>query len=439
MPNPGDNVKVHLHDEIVSGTLLPRSELLDKRAGEKIVVLKLENGYNIGIETKKIKKIELVKSYVAKNIQHIKKTHDKTLPSVLIISCGGTISSKIDYTTGGVSADYTAEDFIEMVPELASIANIDALKLLGKMSEDFLPEDWKAMAKAVYDNYEKYDGFILTQGTDTLHYSTAALSFFLRGIGKPVIFTAAQRSIDRGSTDAFMNLTCAVKAAVKLDASGVFACMHGTTNDDYCLIHKGTKVRKMHSLRRDAFRSINANPIAKIYYASQSENDVEMLAESFSPRVSNEEPHTFHPTNKFEDKIGFLYFHPNMDPDILDYYLNKKIKGLVIAGTALGHVALNGKKSLKKQIEKFKKAKIPVVMTSQCFYGRVDPLVYSTLRWLSIEGNVIFAEDMLPETAYVKLGWLLGQNVSYSDMHAKMLESVAGEICIRQHPNVFLK
>jgi glutamyl-tRNA(Gln) amidotransferase subunit D len=437
MPNPGDSVKVHLHDEIVIGTLLPRSKLLDERAGKEILVLKLENGYNIGIDTKKIKKIELVKVYKPKTKKSIKAVHDAKKPNVLVISCGGTISSKIDYATGGVVAEYTAEDFLEMLPELGELANISALPLMDKMSEDFLPEDWKAMAKAVYDNYKKYDGFVITQGTDTMHYTSAALSFFLQDIGKPVIFTAAQRSIDRGSTDAFMNLLSAVKAAASLDASGVFICMHGTTNDDYCLLHQGTKVRKMHSLRRDAFRSINSTPVAKI--SPLPHEEIEYLRDPLSPRIPAEELHTMHLSTDFEEKIALVYFHPNMDPGIIDYHIKQGVKGIVLAGTALGHIALNGKKGLKKQIELCKKKKIPVLMTSQSLYGRVDPLVYSALRWLSIEGNVIYAEDMLTETAYLKLGWLLGKGITYDQMKEKILENVAGEIEYRQHPDCFLK
>ncbi|MFW6231293.1 MAG: Glu-tRNA(Gln) amidotransferase subunit GatD [Nanoarchaeota archaeon] len=432
---PGDSVKVHTKEEIIVGTLLQRSQLLDKRAGKDILVLKLKNGYNIGIDKARIKKIELVKKNESDKKKAIALEHDPKLKNVLIISCGGTISSKIDYKTGGVYADYTAEDFVEMMPSLASIANLDAKKLLGKMSEDFLPADWKVIAKEVYDNYKKYDGFVITQGTDTLHYTSAALSFFLENLGKPAVFTAAQRSIDRGSSDAFMNLTCAVKAAAEMDAAGVFVCMHATTNDDFCYLHKGTKVRKMHSLRRDAFRSINDTPVAKIAYPTA---DITMLTDDLSARIQEDELDDLKLVNSFEENIAFIYFHPNMDPGIIDYHISKGIKGIVIAGTALGHVALEGKKSLLKKIESCKKHTIPVVMTSQCLYGRTDPLVYAGLRELSIGQDVIYAEDMLPETAYVKLGWVLKTLKKGESVRERMLRNVAGEINIKQDPEAFL-
>ena len=428
--SPGDFVSVHLDNEIVKGTLLPRSKLFDKNSGDKIKVIKLENGYNIGISQSKIKKIELIKKYEKKKSKKVSKPVNPNLKKILIISCGGTISSRIDYMTGGVYADYTAEDFIEMLPELAEIANIDALPLLSKMSEDFSSDDWKSMAKTVEKNYQKYDGFIITQGTDTLHYSSAALSFFLDNLEKPVVFTAAQRSIDRGSSDAFMNLLSSVKFAAESKFAGVFVCMHGTTNDDFCYVHKGTKVRKMHSLKRDAFRSINDSPIAKIHYDNSLK--IEYLREDTNSILT--ENNTDGVVEKlklktgFEDKVALIFFHPNMDPNVLNYYIEKGYKGIVFAGTALGHIAMNGPKSFEKIILKLKSKNIPVVMTTQSLYGRVDPLVYSSLRTLSIEGNVIFAEDMLPETAYIKLSWLLSQKEYLQSIKEKMLENMKGEI-----------
>lgn len=250
----GDNVKVVTKDRAYEGILMPRPEILD----ENFVVLKLDNGYNIGIDKKKIQKIEVSKKYQKKKEVKPKLKHSKGLPTVPIISFGGTISSKIDYKTGGVYADYTAEDFAQMMPELSDIANIKAEKALSIMSEDLSPEDWSAMARriALDLNDKEVAGVVATHGTDTLHFSTAAMSFFLRNLNKPVVFTASQRSIDRGSSDAFMNLICAVNAAAKFDGAEVVTCLHGTNNDDYCILNRGARVRKMHTSRRDAFLSL---------------------------------------------------------------------------------------------------------------------------------------------------------------------------------------
>ncbi|MBI2651995.1 asparaginase, partial [Candidatus Woesearchaeota archaeon] len=222
-PKYGDIVKIYTDGQIYEGILMPRPEIFEKDN----TIIKLDNGYNIGIDNKKIKKIEVIKKYEKKKEERIKLSHKKGLHTVSILSFGGTISSKIDYKTGGVYADYTAEDFVAMLPELQNIANLRAEKVMGIMSEDMAPEDWQLMARRIAKelNDDEVAGVVVTQGTDTLHFSTSAISFFLRNLNKPVVFTAAQRSIDRGSSDAFSNLLCAVNAAAKFDGAAVVTCL----------------------------------------------------------------------------------------------------------------------------------------------------------------------------------------------------------------------
>jgi len=424
MPNTktGDKVKVLTEKEEFVGILMPRPDILD----ENITVVKLDNGYNIGIENKKIKDIKLIEKYKPKKEKKKKIKKKDYLPNITILSAGGTISSKVDYRTGGVYADYTAEDFIAMMPELASIANIKAKKIMSKMSEDMAPKDWLKIAKEVEKELNSgADGVVVTQGTDTLHFSTSALSFLLKDLNKPVIFTAAQRSIDRGSSDAYMNLLCAITAAAKFDAAEVMCCMHATTSDDYCYLIKGTKVRKMHTSRRDAFRPINDLPIAKI-----SENgDIEIINGNYNKK--SEQETKVKAATKFEEKIALVYVYPGANPEIMDYYINKGYKGIVIGATALGHTP----KNFLKQIEKAVKKDIPVVIATQTLYGRVHPLVYARLRQLSIKLKCIFAEDMLPETAYTKLGYVLA---NYKKVKEKMLENISGEITKRSIDKTFL-
>lgn len=440
----GDSVKVVTKDRTYEGILIPRPEILD----ENFIILKLDNGYNIGIEKKKIQKIEVAKKYQKKKEIKAKLKHRKELPTVPIISFGGTISSRVDYRTGGVYADYTAEDFAEMMPELSEIANIKAEKAMSIMSEDLNPEDWSAMARriALDLNQKEVVGVVATHGTDTLHFSTAAMSFFLRNLNKPVVFTAAQRSIDRGSSDAFMNLTCAVNAAAKFDGAEVVTCLHGTVNDDYCILNRGSRVRKMHTSRRDAFRPINELPLAKI----RQDGNIEILNSKYKKKGNNPNYNSNNKNNKenngkvavddvFEPKTGLIYAYPGMNPEILDFYLEKKYKGIVIAATALGHVAtVNPKYSLIGKIEKLIENGIAVVISSQSIYGRTHPYVYTNLRKLSMQLNCIFAEDILPETAYVKLGWVLGHTNKLEEVKKMMLTNYAGEITERSDANTFL-
>ena len=430
----GDIVKVYTNEETFEGILMPRPEIFEKDH----TIIKLDNGYNIGIENKRIKKIEVLRKYENKKYEKIKLGYKKGLPTVSILSFGGTISSRVDYKTGGVYADYMAEDFVSMLPELRDIANLRAEKVMSIMSEDMSPEDWKLMAKRIAKelNDDEVTGVVVTQGTDTLHYSTAAMSFFLRNLSKPVIFTAAQRSIDRGSSDAFLNLICAVQAAIKFNGAAVVTCLHGTSDDSYCILNRGTKVRKMHTSRRDAFRPINELPLAKVY----EDGKIEVLNNNY--KTKNFSQVTV--DDKFEHKTSLVYVYPGMNPDIFDFFVEKKYKGVVIAATGLGHVAgledtnFNKKYSLLKKIEKLNEKNISVVISTQTIYGRVHPYVYTNLRKLSVELNCIFVEDMLPETAYVKLGWVLGHTHKIDEVREMMLKNYAGEISQRTDEKAFL-
>ena len=431
-PKTGDVVKVTTKDSTYEGILMPRPEML----GMDITVIKLDHGYNIGVFNKDIKDISLVASYKPKPVEAHKLKLNPKLPTVSILSTGGTISSRIDYRTGGVYADYTAEDFVIMCPELEKIANVKAKKVMTIMSEDMDSNDWKNIAKVIASEIKSgVDGVVVTQGTDTLHFTTAAMSFMLSGLNKPVIFTASQRSIDRGSTDAFMNLISSVKAAAEFDGAVVATCMHGTTNDDYCILVRGTKVRKMHTSRRDAFRPINEKELARVY----SHKDIEIINDNY-PKVDKKNKTNLRLVDSFQPKTAFIQVYPGMDPGVIDFYIDKGYKGLVISATALGHVPTNHPKdSIIPQLKKAVKKNIPVIVVSQTLYGRTSPYVYTNLRKLSVDVGCIFAEDMLPEVAYIKLGWILGQTKDLKKVKELMLTNIAGEINYRHMPDDFLR
>lgn len=435
--SPGDKVRVEYEGKKVEGTLMPRVELMDK----DVTVVKLDNGYNVGIKNKKIKKLEVIKKYQSpKNSEKNKSSQDNSDPklhTVSVISFGGTISSKIDYTTGGVYADYTAEDFLAMCPELKGIANVKARKAASMMTEDMGWSDWKMMAEEVFKDIKDnaLSGVVVTCGTDTLHYISAALSFFLKDLSKPVVITASQRSIDRGSSDAFMNLSCAIQAVAKFDAAEVMTCLHGSTNDDYCFLIRGTKVRKMHTSRRDAFRPINELPFAKVFV----DNRIEVINDNYKKVPSDEQAKQNTTLDaKYEEKVAQILAYPGQDPGVFDFYLDKGYKGIVVAATALGHVATEGKKSLLTAIKKAIDKGVAVVIASQTIYGRTHPHVYTNLRKLSLGAGAIFAEDMLPEIAYVKLGYVLGHTKGPDEIKKMMQKSLCGEINPRLMDDDFL-
>src|SRR3989338_5472602 len=395
-PQPGDLVEVHLIKVIYEGTLLEVPE--DERG---VVLLKLDSGYNIGFNRKDILEIKLLKRFEKKEEKYeVKKDDEK--PNIAMIITGGTIAARLDYKTGAVSWLDTPENLFKYYPELFEKVNVARVEVpFMKASEDMDFRDWKKIAKTAERllNDSNIQGVIVTHGTDTLHYTGAALSFFLQNLGKPVVLTYSQRSIDRASSDANLNLQCAAIAAIS-DIAEVMLVGHATTNDDFCYAMPATKVRKLHTSRRDAFKIVNAKPFAKIF-PDRIERVSEYNLRDNGKKVKSD----LH----FDEKVALVKIYPGQKPDILDFYLKKKYKGIVLEVTGLGHVPSSGtKNSWLSKLKEIQKRGVLVCAAAQTIYGRLDPYVYSNGRELEKTG-VIFLEDMLSETALVKLGWVLGK------------------------------
>ena len=406
MVQPGDTVKITCEDEVFEGILLHKPELL----GSDITVLKTESGYNMGIKNDRIKKIDIISEKKERKVKEEDLPINPKLPNVMIMSTGGTISSKVDYATGGVKAAYTAVDFVSMCPELSDIANIQAKKVAEMMSEDMAPTDWSFIVSEVEKIIDKVDGLVITCGTDTLGYIAAALQFAIRP-NKPIIITASQRSIDRGSSDAFLNLISAVNAAANWKGNEIAVCLHGTPADTYCDLIPASKVRKIHTSRRDAFRPINTTALAKVYGADKIEN--------LRDATTNDKTEI---ENGFSNDVALIYVHPGMDETFVDNL--SSYKGIILMGTGLGHIPQSTYKAFKGLVDKG----IFVGMTSQCLYGRTSPTVYSALRRINLEVGITFLSDMLPETAFVKLCWLVDKETDIAIISKLMKENMVGEI-----------
>ena len=425
MASPGDLVEIHFGKIIYEGILLEAPE--DEKG---IILLKLGTGYNIGFNKKDILEIKVLKKASLKIEKlEIKKSSEK--PKIAMIITGGTIASKYDSRTGGVHPLTNPEELFKFYPEIFEIANVSKVEVpFMKASEDMDYKDWQKIAKVAEKNLndQNIKGIIITHGTDTLHYTSAALNFFLGKVNKPIVLTYSQRSVDRASSDANLNLKCAALMAIS-DAAEVMLVGHATENDNFCYAMPGTKVRKMHSSRRDAFKVVNAEPFAKIYSAPPG---VHQNTESGGNRIEILRDYNRRNNKKvkldlkFEEKVALVKFYPGQSPDILNYYLKNKYKGIIIEATGLGHVATGeSKNSWIKKLKEIINKGIVVCAASQTIYGRLNPLVYSTGREL-IKTGVIYLEDMLSETALVKLGWVLGHKEW--NVKEKMLENISDEL-----------
>ncbi|RLG14444.1 MAG: Glu-tRNA(Gln) amidotransferase GatDE subunit D [Candidatus Nanohalarchaeota archaeon] len=419
---PYDTVEVKIKKDnkitTISGIVMPKEEGDAKNE----ICIRMENGYKIGLILDKnttVKKTGHVKETPATETK-LENTSGKNNQKILFISTGGTIASKIDYKTGAVIAKFTARELEEKVPQLKEIARPEAKTIFSEMSENLTPKHWEIIAKEIASNLNRNDiaGIILMHGTDTLGYTASALSFILKDIGKPVCIVGAQRSSDRGSSDTFMNLICASHVAVG-NFAGVFCVMHANTDDDYCAVIKGTRARKMHSSRRDAFKSINEKPVAFVW-----ENG-KIKSISKSKKRDNNLKTTI--AGNFSSDVMLIKTYPGLNPNVIDFAIKNSIQGIVIEGTGLGHTCTVRKNNFLPYFKKCAKLKIPVIMTTQTVYGRTNPNVYSAARYIA-ETGVIYVEDCISETAYVKLRWVLSQTKDIKEIEKLMKENVAGEI-----------
>ncbi|ADL19716.1 Glutamyl-tRNA(Gln) amidotransferase subunit D [Acidilobus saccharovorans 345-15] len=425
---PGDVVEVARSDgSRLMGTLMPKSEF----SAPDIVVLKLDNGYNVGIRIDEGAKVRVVEggSLTTHPGEPVSLSEEEVRPPaerVFVLGTGGTIASRVDYETGAVNPYMDSKELAASVPEMFKYATVDSVQFMSIFSEDMTPRNWQAIAEEVARYFEKgYSGVVVAHGTDTMAYTAAALSFvFHRGLPGPVALVGAQRSSDRPSSDAAFNLTSAVLVASRAPFGEVCVVMHGETGDSYALAHRGTKVRKMHTSRRDAFQSVNDVPLAKVW---PYEGKIEMLKEDYRRRSRE-----LRPENGFDDKVALIKFFPGMTSDLIDFLVDRGYHGIVIEGTGFGHVANALIPSVQRAVEEG----IPVVITSQTLFGRVNLNVYSTGRRM-LQAGVIPAEDMLPETAYVKLSWALHRTRDLGEVRRLMLTNLAGEINPRHELKLF--
>src|SRR2546422_6607723 len=391
------------------GILMPRYEYSD----DAHIVLKLEDGYNVGLEIDKIKKIEVESSKVIKkeSISPKPKT-DPALPRMLLISTGGTIASKMDYRTGAVTPALTASELNASVPELSKIVNIDTEVLFSEYSENLLPEHWIKIAEKL-NSYARseYRGIIVAHGTDTMHYTASALAFSLLGFPKTIALVGSQRSSDRPSSDAPLNLIAATRFLVETNTTGIFVVMHNTSSDDEIACHWATRVRKNHTSKRNAFQTVGGAPAFIV-----QDNRIE------KNKLFNPSKVEYNPKIKFDNRVALVKYYPGFDPKIIDYIISSGYKAIIFEGTGLGHVG----RIMYGSIEKAKKKGLFVGMTSQCIDGMIRMTVYDSGRDL-LNLGVTPLGNMIPETALVKAMWALAISKDSDEMNKNMIENIALE------------
>lgn len=411
----GDKIRVETKTVTKEGVLMPHHQFSD----EDIITIKLDNGYNIGLAVDKNTKITLLKKHKIKEKKAKTIPFDNKKPTISIIGTGGTIACYVDYRTGAVHPASSAEDLAFSVPEIFDLCNVKTQVAFQILSENVEVSHWKTLAKIVAKELnDGAQGIIIPHGTDTLGYTAAALSFMLKDLTGPVVLVGAQRSSDRPSSDAAQNLIAAATVAAKSDIGEVVVVMHEEISDTCSAIHRGTKVRKFHTSRRDAFKTVNDVPLGRV----KNGNIV------FNQKYRKKTKGHVSVDDTMEGEVAMVFSRPGLKPEDLPAK-----KGIVLIGTGLGHIP----QKIIPNIKELGKKGAVIVMSSQCLFGRINMRVYSTGRDL-IKAGVISCEDMLPETAYVKLMWALGHGKNRKEIERIMTTNIAGEISDRTRSDAYL-
>lgn len=403
------------------GILVPSSEF----SGENVVVLKLASGYNVGLAVTERDVLTVIskpkRSRVSPSVSPTGSSGQSATapatPWVALLTTGGTIASRVDYHTGGVRPVRDEREILDSFPALDTEGPVRVVPVFERFSEDIVPADWVLLAEKVGESFrEGARGVVVAHGTDTMGYTASALSFMVRHPPGPVVLVGAQRSPDRPSSDGFTNLPAAIHLARAGDLAEVVVVMHENPSDGRLAIHRGTRVRKMHSSRRDAFETRNAPPLGTI-----DGTHIELAADARRPTGEPLELHTH-----LDERAALVTYFPGLSPARLRGSV-RNLRGFVLAGTGLGHVSHTHLKGLRR----LSSDGVVVAMTTQCLEGETDPYVYSTGREL-LRAGVVYLDDLLPETAYVKMLWALGQTDDPERVKSLLRTDQVGEFVSRR-------
>ncbi|MCL2862735.1 MAG: Glu-tRNA(Gln) amidotransferase subunit GatD [Methanimicrococcus sp.] len=415
----GDFVKVEKDGVVFEGRVIPGEAgyITLKMAGGGYVAGFLEKEVQITLMQTATAETEPPKQVVRNTAKGAGIIASPSGKKITIITTGGTIATYLNPETQTVAPSFTGEDILLEVPELEGFADFKIRDVFCLLSENMKPKNWKELAQVIYDEIKAgADGIIVTHGTDTMTYTAAAAAYMI-DTPVPIVFTGAQRSPDRPSSDNHMNMMCAARAAAG-DIAEVLIVMHGSVSDDYCALHRAVKARKMHTSRRDTFKSVNMSPIANMDYFTGELTFLSGFTD-YARRGEN----ALKITPLLEEKCAIVKFVPGADAAIFDYYIEKGYKGIVLEGVGLGHVSEDWIPALMRAADK----KIPVVVTSQCINGKTALETYETGLAMK-DAGVAEAADQTTEAVFVKLMWLLGQGLDYDKVKELISTKMKGDM-----------
>jgi L-asparaginase len=329
-------------------------------------------------------------------------------PKILLLFTGGTIAQVHDPILGALRPAKTPEDVLQLAPELQEYFAIDYKFIANIDSSNMQPAIWQTIAETIYKNYEEYDGFVVTHGTDTMSYTASALSFSLKNLGKPVVLTGAYLHPDAAGSDAKNNLTNAFFVA-SMDIADV-VIVFGSR------ILRGNRSSKKDEGSLASFWSPIFPELGRIRM------DIELWP--FSPKRDHTKKLILQ--TGFEEKIMVFTIFPGLRTDFLDAIIKKGVKGIIIRAFGPGNIPIK-ENSLIESIKTYRNNNIPVILGSQTAVGLTKLSLYET-GIAAQKLGVISTEDMTIEATITKFMWVLHQTKDREIIENLMKKNIAGEI-----------
>ena len=329
------------------------------------------------------------------------------MKKLMILSTGGTIACT--QTADGLIPTLSADDILNYAPEAKKLGKIETKTILNLDSSNIQPEEWRFIARAVYDCLGAYDGIVILHGTDTMAYTASMLSFMLRNVDIPVVITGSQLPVGHPNTDAKQNLRDALVTA----ASGIAGVL--VVFDHQIML--GCRVAKVRTTSQNAFESINSpmvgtveNGVVRLLAAPDAPTEAPALDEAIDPAVF------------------LLKLIPGTKTEVFQAIGQMGYRGVVIEGFGLGGIHCL-RRNLLDGIKQLLDAGVAVLLTTQCRYEASDPMVYETGR-LAVESGILQGFDMTSECAVTKLMWVLAHATTPEEVRRMMYTSYCGEISL---------
>lgn len=335
------------------------------------------------------------------------------MKKILLIATGGTIAAMP--TEAGLAPAVTSAELLRAIPDVKEFCDVETLQLINIDSTNIQPEQWLLISGSIEENYSKYDGFVITHGTDTMAYTAAALSYLIQYPDKPIVLTGSQKPIGMEISDAKKNLTDSFRFCVQEGVSGVYLVFDGKAI-------VGTRARKLKSKSYSAFESINF-PVAAFI------DDKRVVR--YIPSDKSEERRTPVFYHEIYPDLFLLKLIPGMDPDVLDYAAGR-YDVIIIESYGVGGLPFADRRNFLDKVKKLADMGKLIVVSTQVMLEGSDMGIYEVGLRAMRDAPLLQTFDMTLETAVAKLMWILAVTRDPAEVRKLFYRQVNFDICLTE-------